>query len=503
MEANNKLSQSSYDGPEINFGNKTDVGRKRQVNEDYFANFKTNNGHVFLVCDGMGGHVGGEKASRIAVEAIRNYLTEKTESDILQLFSAAIIYANTSILEYSKIHPELKGMGSTCVGLLVKDGKYYVAHVGDSRAYLYRGGSFRRLTKDHSFVQGLIDIGEISEEDANNHPRKNEITNALGIERMKPPTVTELTQPQKDDLILLCSDGLTGMVKDCLINSVLSEPLSLQDKAEKLVKLANDAGGFDNITVQIIETVKSKRHKKIRAVSKKKSTHDLLKIKPTHVTLLVGICIGFFVAGVLGNINEIKNLFSLSGKTMIPTSQPESNILPDTSQVILPDTVRHGDSDLYMKNNLMGLQKRVRDLQHRADSLSMQANKLALRVYSDSIAVVNERVQTQKDMLNSRNKEKKDALDLILRSNILEKDINGLKYEISQIDIVSERDRVSSAINTVLTTLSEAVKYSETAIRMAENVDEMIIRRRVTEGTGNNVGSGNSVGKEKKKLRLD
>jgi serine/threonine protein phosphatase PrpC len=235
------------------YGNASDIGKKRRVNEDYYANFDTKNGYVFLVCDGMGGHKGGEKASRIAVQAIKKYLLENIHNNMQELLKNAFSYANREILDYALFHTEFKGMGSTCVALLINKKNYYYAHVGDSRLY-YSGSEFKKLTKDHSFVQTLVDMGEISEHEAENHPRKNEINNVLGIEYMKPATVCEFPViPKKGDSFLLCTDGLYGMVSDVIIRKILMSENTLTEKANELIRLANIAGGYDNITLQIVK----------------------------------------------------------------------------------------------------------------------------------------------------------------------------------------------------------------------------------------------------------
>lgn len=173
----------------FSFGNATHVGQVRQANEDYFGNFETKNGYVFLVCDGMGGHVGGAKASQIAVGIIRDCLQQLDYKTPYEALSQSIVAANDAILAYAEKNPELTGMGTTCVAILVVGSDVYYAHVGDSRIYLFSNNKLIRITKDHSFVQNMIDLGGLTEEEAEKHPRKNEITNALGLKNMKPPTV--------------------------------------------------------------------------------------------------------------------------------------------------------------------------------------------------------------------------------------------------------------------------------------------------------------------------
>lgn len=237
-----------------NIGNATHVGQVRKANEDYFGNFQTPNGHVFVVCDGMGGHVGGAKASRLAVESIKSFLSSNEFSDPKIAIHHSIVNANTSIIKFAEQNPELKGMGATCVMMLISKKGIFIGHVGDSRIYHYTDSKLMRLTKDHSFVQALVDMGEISESEAERHPRKNEISNALGLPNMKPPTIKkESIFAHKNDIILLCTDGLTGIVNDKGIAQVLGTNKSIQAKSDILIESANHGGGNDNITVQQIE----------------------------------------------------------------------------------------------------------------------------------------------------------------------------------------------------------------------------------------------------------
>lgn len=234
----------------------TDVGRKRAANEDSMGNAVTQNGLVSVVCDGMGGHVGGATASKIAVKSILDNLATTYYDDPRIAIGESIDIANRAILNEAEAHPELSGMGSTCVLLIVRDGKVYIGHVGDSRIYLIRSKKIVQLTKDHSYVQMLVDRGEITQEQAERHPRKNEITNALGIPNMTPATVADdAIIPEAGDCFLLCSDGLSGMVSNEVINKVISKQseLNAQERVDRLVMLANENGGVDNITAQMVE----------------------------------------------------------------------------------------------------------------------------------------------------------------------------------------------------------------------------------------------------------
>lgn len=235
---------------------KTDVGRKRAANEDNMYNTITQNGLVSVVCDGMGGHVGGATASKIAVSTIIENLNNVYYDDPRIAIGESIDKANRAIIQKTIEQPELAGMGSTCVLLLVRSGKIYIGHVGDSRIYLVRSKRIVQLTKDHSYVQMLVDCGEITKEQAEHHPRKNEITNALGIPNMSPATVADdAINPEAGDCFVLCSDGLSGMISDDTICKIISRQseMNAQERVDKLVALANDNGGVDNITVQLVE----------------------------------------------------------------------------------------------------------------------------------------------------------------------------------------------------------------------------------------------------------
>ena len=234
----------------------TDVGCKRSVNEDYMGHFDTVNGRVAVVCDGMGGHVGGATASRIAVGAIHAFLDGAFIESPYEAVGRAIDEANAAILRQAAAKPELAGMGSTCVLLLIRDGLVYRGHVGDSRIYLIRNRIIKRLTRDDSYVQMLIDMNRLTEKEAERHPRKNEITNALGLPDMKPATVAEdAIAPEAGDCFLLCSDGLTGMVSERDIERIVSrqQEQTSQQRADQLVERAKENGGLDNITVQLVE----------------------------------------------------------------------------------------------------------------------------------------------------------------------------------------------------------------------------------------------------------
>ncbi len=198
------------------------------------------------------GYNGGEIASKLTVDAVKSYFEnnfmqiEHTKEAILKLMNDAIEYANMVVYEKSKTAEELQGMGTTLDICFIYNNKLYIGHVGDSRVYRLRKGVMRKLTKDHSYVQQLVEDGKITRAEADHHPKKNMLTRALGCTAYVEPDV-RARNLEKGDILLMCSDGLTNMVSDEQIYQSMRE--SPTTAPEKLIELANQAGGYDNITV--------------------------------------------------------------------------------------------------------------------------------------------------------------------------------------------------------------------------------------------------------------
>jgi serine/threonine protein phosphatase PrpC len=239
----------------------TNVGKVRSANEDNFGDALTPNGHLFVVCDGMGGHVGGAKASSIAVASITEYFMREQYGNVIQAIDRALSFANEQIFANALSEPELKGMGTTAVVLIVSGNDCFIGHVGDSRIYLKSNNKLHRITKDHSFVQTLVDSGVISDDEAESHPNKNQILKALGTSSVVEGTISQMPiQVKTGDVFLLCSDGLNGMVNDKGIEMML-QGNNLQQAGDDLIRAALDAGGNDNVTATIVaidESVYSK-----------------------------------------------------------------------------------------------------------------------------------------------------------------------------------------------------------------------------------------------------
>ena len=249
---------------------KTDVGKARENNQDFY--YISNPGDVpeiFILADGMGGYNGGEIASRMAVESTSNYIKSnfsKMEEDInkkkslsndkniekeevMKLLKASIQYANMVVYEEAKKDTELEGMGTTLDICLIYNSKVYIGHIGDSRVYRIRNDVMRKLTKDHSYVQQLVEDGKITREEALHHPKKNMLTKALGCTPYIEPDLRARVI-NKNDIILMCSDGLTNMVAEEEIYNITKK--NPKNAVNELITLANNNGGYDNITVLII-----------------------------------------------------------------------------------------------------------------------------------------------------------------------------------------------------------------------------------------------------------
>ncbi len=235
---------------------KTDLGKARELNEDsYYIPSDENELRIYMLADGMGGYNGGEIASKLAIESARKYLTNNFNTithdriNIEELIRSSMEYANMVVFEKSKEIPELEGMGTTLELVLSYGNKIYIGHVGDSRIYRVRKNIIRKLTTDHSYVEKLVKEGTITREEAENHPKKNMITKALGCMGDVVPNIYVENFEEKD-IILMTSDGLTNMVKEDEILKIINE--NPEEAVDKLIKKANDNGGYDNITVVII-----------------------------------------------------------------------------------------------------------------------------------------------------------------------------------------------------------------------------------------------------------
>ena len=232
---------------------KTDIGLQRESNQDSYAAGELPGSVAWaVVCDGMGGAAGGNYASSTAVKVISERITSSyragmSASSIRNMLTSAIAAANISVYDMSKADPELTGMGTPVVVAIVVDNNVFIAHAGDSRAYILSNGSLNQLTKDHSIVQEMIDHGTLTPDEAKVHPRKNIITRALGVD-YELRIDFDIADIGENDVLILCTDGLTNFVEPQEIYE-LTDDGKFYEYAERLVDRANSNGGGDNITV--------------------------------------------------------------------------------------------------------------------------------------------------------------------------------------------------------------------------------------------------------------
>ena len=261
-QENNSNSDSSAEKAR-KIGMLTDVGQVRTVDEDsilaadlsFGVNSESSKFLLLAVADGMGGHAKGEEASKIALNAIARAVIPDllNNTPFTKILEKGIQNANQDILDYTAKNPEASGMGTTSVCAVVKDNQIHLANVGDSRAYRVSDDEICRVTKDHSYVQALIDEGDITEEQAREHPRKNEITRAVGIMPSVEVDTMKLTL-DSDESLLLCCDGVIAHLSDDDIHKIIRDSPDPQTACQKIVDMANERGGSDNISLIILSS---------------------------------------------------------------------------------------------------------------------------------------------------------------------------------------------------------------------------------------------------------
>lgn len=239
---------------------KTDIGKARDINEDSF--YITDNSfsdiQLYILADGMGGCKAGDIASKLAISTAKSYIennikdTPKEKESLIQLVGSSAEYANMVVYEKSKENKDFEGMGTTIEICLIYNNRAFIAHIGDSRIYRIRNGLIRQLTQDHSYVQTLVKQGTITKDEAEIHPKKNILTKALGCNAFVEPDML-VRGFQKDDILVMCSDGLSNMVSQDDIFNIVTKNFEIAPK--ELVDLANKNGGIDNITIITIKNL--------------------------------------------------------------------------------------------------------------------------------------------------------------------------------------------------------------------------------------------------------
>lgn len=233
--------------PGLTFAGLSDVGLHRSANQDSY--YLSPAGDLFIVADGMGGHAGGQEASQLATDTIRSHITAHTKSIIptLELLESSILAANTAVLADQRQHPDRADMGTTVVVVLLREGQFWVAHVGDSRLYQLRESSFVQLTQDHTWVAQAQQQGSLSADQIQQHPWRHVLSRCVGREDLV-AVDTQLLKIESGDRLLLCSDGLTEELADDAIAACLQSAATCESAVVSLIAAAKAQGGRDNIT---------------------------------------------------------------------------------------------------------------------------------------------------------------------------------------------------------------------------------------------------------------
>lgn len=247
--------------PGIELANLTDVGCQRADNEDYYCYVEPDDdadflrkGRLAVIADGMGGHQGGEVASTLAVETVRDAYLSHPSDDPREALRAAFQQAHAAIRDLAMRNPELQGMGTTCTAASLLDSQLWYGHIGDSRLYLVRGYRISQLTQDHSQVARMVRDGLITPEEASIHPQRNVLISAMGAESAASDFSDTPLPLEPDDILLICTDGLHGLVNDQELLAVAATRRP-EEACKELVNMAKARGGFDNITLQILKIV--------------------------------------------------------------------------------------------------------------------------------------------------------------------------------------------------------------------------------------------------------
>ncbi|WP_307340162.1 Stp1/IreP family PP2C-type Ser/Thr phosphatase [Metabacillus malikii] len=234
----------------------SDRGKVRQHNEDSVGVFNNEIGILAIVADGMGGHLAGDVASQMTIQTFQslweNVKQLDSPKDAENWFIHTALEVNKTVYEHSLANPECQGMGTTIVGAIITEEFATIGHIGDSRCYLFTQAGFTQITQDHSLVNELVKSGQISKEDAEHHPRKNVLLRALGTEQTVELDVKTIGF-EENDILLICSDGLTNKLTDEEISSELIKSHSLDIIGKTLIDIANENGGEDNISLVIVK----------------------------------------------------------------------------------------------------------------------------------------------------------------------------------------------------------------------------------------------------------
>ena len=394
-----------------NIFKKSVVGNVRKAQEDcHDIALKTPNGDVFVVCDGMGGHVGGAKASSLAVDSIISFLKKERYDDPLVALNGALQFANMQILGFAAANPGYKGMGTTACIVLIQSDEAYIAHAGDSRIYLYLGKEkeLHRITNDHSYVQTLVDAGQITDEQAEHHPNKNRILKALGVTPNLQPSFGK-AKPKNGDIFLICSDGLSGMIPDSTIENVLGQSSTLDAKGELLINLAMQGetvqpGGQDNCTLELIQ-IDNSPWPKSEFTSYNPSKSGKKGTKKSH-SIIVAIVTALIVALAVGGIygyNKYKTIDD-NKEEKIRELQSEINVIGEKINEL---NSKKQTNEQTIKENEKKINNLNKDQESKKENLTNRNSDIQneIELYNqqiDSLNKVVENLKSKKDTLEKK-----------------------------------------------------------------------------------------------------
>jgi len=314
---------------DIHFFAKSDIGKVRAANEDYFLNEKiSDNEFLFIVADGMGGHQAGDVASKLASETFLDAYRglRKKSTPVQASMELAVRKANTVVYKKAASDIEKRGMGTTFSAVVIVGMKAYVAHVGDSRIYLIRRNRIKRITTDHSFVEKLVEEGRISADEARDHPQKNVLYMSLGARESFTPEIMNDIVLEDGDALVMCSDGLSNMIDDETIMNVTVGDYP-EEAADALVRLANAHGGSDNITVQVIRLGTLEMMEKTKPIRLSRPRRKLVSLLAVLVLLamLAALWFVFFSRG--------RGMAKVRKDVAVPDTRPVAKAAPRISEI--------------------------------------------------------------------------------------------------------------------------------------------------------------------------
>ena len=354
------------------------TGKVREENQDRIDYFTTVNGDVLILCDGMGGLTAGDFSAEKTIGFIKEFLQKEWKEDPLNLLNDVIKYANTELVKLLKSNNLYKKSGTTLVIVLIRENRLFYAHVGDSRIYYRTGSKVFKVTKDHSYIQGLLDKNLITESELNDHPRRNEITKAIGISEIVEPEICKRRiKPSDGDFIMLCSDGFSSFIFENEINSILKEDNTVKEKIKKLYKKAEKNGSDDNISIQLVHFYNTGNQKTegIQIKDDNKKRKSRYKFYATAGIAILTILVYFLF--------NIINVDSADNKNLNYNEQKGSAVqvfkLPDCNKGIFDTLTVKADMNIYQFSEMYSISvEEILKLNNKTEIFLMSGEKIII-----------------------------------------------------------------------------------------------------------------------------